>query len=130
MWARLHNPSVGEVIGFHTDDLLGCKNDQGALKYHLCVCAMKSIFLFVCTRSFDGDYPLSKQICPGLKEEISYISMSRIIHAESPIQKRSRVFCVVSNLYLEGLLKHIEVSENMSRRHKWIAAEGLRGHLV
>lgn len=126
MWLKLGKPAVGQVVGFHTRDVIG---KEEAFKHHLCVCAEAGIFFFVCTRQFEGDYPLSNQDCSGLANDVSYVSMSRIIEVKEYRGKRGKVFCTLSDSYMGALLKHIEASEKLSTRHKKVAASGLRAHL-
>src|SRR4051812_473940 len=90
---------IGEVVGCWTEDVLNPGPDGGSYKYHLCVDSHAGFYLYVCTSGFPFDFELPKHRCPGLTQQMSYVSLSRVIH-RSTIPKKHRLLCRVSDDFL------------------------------
>ncbi|HEX3672992.1 MAG TPA: hypothetical protein VHU87_01850 [Rhizomicrobium sp.] len=120
--------SVGQVIGFWTEDVLAPDADGGNYKYHLCVDADAGLHLFVCSNQYPFDFPLPKARCPGLAEDTSFISMSRVIR-RSDIPRKHRIACRVTDEFLRELLSHIPGAKTLSENDKLMISSGIAKHL-
>ena len=52
---------VGRIYGIYTKNVIG---KEFAYKYHLCVCSTNRLYLYICSKGFDGDYPVNDTDCP------------------------------------------------------------------
>lgn len=117
-------PSVGEVIAAVTKDVIG---KESALKHHLCVCDRTHQYLFVCSRQYPDDFPLSLEECPGLELETSYVSLRKVSFA--PSLKNTTLTCKVSPDYLKALFDHVLVSKVISPRDRNKVITGLAPYI-
>lgn len=101
--------AVGDVILFRSQQVIGRDN---RLKHHLCVCASTRQYLFVCHNQRTDDFPITNADCPGLPEEESYLSLSRVLFEPSP--RRVDPTCTVSAGFLKALYTHVQSSGVMS----------------
>ncbi len=58
--------SVGDVVGFWTEDVVNPGDEGGSFKYHFCVDAHAGLHLFVCGQGYPFDFELPQYRCPGL----------------------------------------------------------------
>ena len=121
-------PSVGQVVGFWTEDVLRPSNDGGSYKYHLCVDADVGLHLFVCSSGYANDFELPQSRCLGLSAPMSYVSLSRVIK-RTTIPKKHRMACTVSDDFLRDLLDHLEDARSMSPNDKLAVSIGIAKHL-
>ena len=119
---------VGLVIGFWTEDVVNPGVDRGSYKYHLCVDSHAGLHLFICSEGYPFDFELPRLKCPGLTEEMSYVSLSRVIERRT-IPKKHRIACRVSDEFLRELLEHIPRAKTLSENEKLAVAVGIAGHL-
>jgi hypothetical protein len=97
-------PSVGDVIGIKTKNVIG---KDSAFKWYFCICARDRIYLYVCSRGYPGDFPITKKHCNGLEHETSYISVSRVIHVPDIKMRNATSACSVGDDFLRDLLGHV-----------------------
>lgn len=117
-------PSVGDVLAAVTKDVIG---KESALKHHLCICDRQHQYLFVCSRQFPDDFPLSLEDCPGLDLDVSFVSLSRVSFA--PSLKGATFTCKVGPDYLKALFDHVASSKVVSQRDKTKVLMSLAPHL-
>lgn len=121
-------PEVGQVIGFWTEDAINPGPNGGSYKYHLCIDADLGLHLFVCSEGFPFDLELPRARCLGLSEEMSYISLSRVIVRKS-VPKKHRIACRVTDDYLRELLDWLPRVGTLSENDKLAITLGIAAHL-
>jgi hypothetical protein len=117
---------VGDIAAIKTRDVIG---KDFALKYHFCVCARNRDYLYVCTRGFPGDYPITIDDCLKL-EHTSHISLSRVFHVPDQKIKRSKLLCTVNKEYVKGFREHVSVTRVLSERDRKRILRGIDLHLA
>jgi hypothetical protein len=70
--------AFGEIIKAYADKLK--YQETGGLKYHLCVCDVDRRYMWLCSNPRKYDFQVLKRDCPKLPNEISYVSLSSILH--------------------------------------------------
>jgi hypothetical protein len=119
---------VGLVIGFWTEDVINPGPEGGSYKHHLRIDAHAGLHLFVCSDGYPFDFELPRYRCPGLANEMSYVSFSRVIERKT-VPKKHRVACRVSDEYLRELLDHLPRAKTLSDNEKLAVTIGIAGHL-
>lgn len=113
--------TIGLAVGFPTTRVI---NHDTLFKWHLCACDKTHQYLFVCERRYEGDYPLSSLVCGGLRYDVSYVSLRKVLFYPK-LQSSYREACRLPGSYLRGLYEHIQVSEVMSPLDKSKVMPGL-----
>lgn len=101
---------AGDVVGARTRSAIG---HTERFKHHLCVHEGERHFLFVNSRQYPDDFPLSAAECPGLDLDVSYVSVSRVLHV-AHFPRDAVLTCAVPDAYLLALFEHARVSRVIS----------------
>jgi hypothetical protein len=118
-------PSVGQVLGIKTKNVIG---KDSAFKWHFCICASDRLYLYVCSRGYDGDFEITNEHCPGLHNAVSYISLSRLIHVPDVKMRKARHACTADTTYLQQFWHHVIDVDVLSERDRSIIVGGLERH--
>jgi hypothetical protein len=118
-------PNVGDVVGIKTKNVIG---KESAFKWHLCICSPDRRYLFVCSRQYYGDFPIANRQCPGLENETSYISLSRLIHVPDVLMRSAKRACCVGDSFLRQLWNHVMGADVLSEIDRKKIINGLRLH--
>jgi hypothetical protein len=116
---------VGRVIKDVTDQGI---NPNTSVKYHFCVCSINRYFLFINSRKFEQDFPLTRSDCPGMPNDISHISVWRVLQVPT-FTKRVKLIGAVSGEFLERLADHVRSCTVAREREKRQIIEGIERHL-
>lgn len=118
-------PVVGEVVFAPTNQRIG--NSEWGMKHHFCVGAVNRIYLFVCKRQFQYDFPITKVDCCGLELEESYISLvkPRFVPDDKLRSARTRTTCAVSADFLERFRLHVVHSPFLNEKDRRVILKEL-----
>lgn len=114
--------NTGDVYYWETAK---AKGHETRRKYHIYICdadwADDVTFMFICSISYTGDFAITKDECPFLKNDESYISCSApVLYTETEIKSLSVKMQKVGSLpksTLRRLLNHILDSETLERQY-------------
>ena len=116
-------PSLGEVVWASTRQRIG-KPERG-FKYHFCICTVQRLYLFVCSRGFKFDFPITKADCPGLPNDMSYLSLASYKHAPDHDLRGVVSTCVVSDDFMERFRNHVLYTDILAERERDIILAGI-----
>src|SRR5262245_7214951 len=108
---------VGSIYGIYTKNVIG---KEFAYKYHLCVCSTNRLYLYICSKGFDGDYPVNDTDCPKLDNAVSYVSLSRLIHVPDWRMRRAKphLVCSLSDVFMREFWMHVARTPVLSERDR------------
>lgn len=115
---------VGAIAKLKTRNVIG---KESALKYHFCICSKNRDYLYVCTRGFEGDFPITPEDC-GKLDHPSHISLSAVFHVPDHEMRGSEHLCTVSQDYLKKLWYHVVDSRVLAERERGRILRGLKLH--
>jgi hypothetical protein len=118
-------PHIGQVIGCRTRDVA---NHVELFKWHLCICDIEGLHLYVCEMQYPDDPIITWYDCPGLEFDESFISVSRII-VRQKFPNDSRIACQVDDNFLRSLSHHIDHSYSIKDATKRRMLGGINMHL-
>lgn len=113
--------TVGDVVRAVT---ASAKFQGPTVKYHLCVCDKHWHFLFISSHEYAGNHPISDEDCPGLPNEVSYISFSPVLH-QANLARGADVVCHVSDQFLRDLYGHAQISKVVTPIERRKILEGI-----
>lgn len=111
-------PKVGEVYFALTRKRIG--NPEPGFKYHLCVCEINRLYLFICSDHYTHDFPISNVDCCGLPNALSYVSFRGIKHVPDDDLRGAECSCLLSTDFIRKLhyfASYVPVLNEKQRRN-------------
>jgi hypothetical protein len=117
--------ALGEVVRALADNLK--YKSTGGYKYHLCVCNVNRIYLWLCSFPRKYDFQITQKDCPQLPKEVSYVSLSSKLHIPDGRLRRAKpeTMCIVTDSFWISFRQFVAAVPSLSEDDRKVLLTGL-----